>query len=68
MNGSKKIDVICQNRPQNTPKWPPEERDMMSKKKNFSTTDNKGDTKNTCTNFHEKIFSRCQENYVHMPK
>ena len=33
MNGSKKIDVICQNRPQNTPKWPPEERDMMSKKK-----------------------------------
>ena len=33
MNGSKKIDVICQNRPQNTPKWPPEERDMVSKKK-----------------------------------
>ena len=31
LNGSQKVDVICQNRPKNTPKCPPEERDMMSK-------------------------------------
>ena len=66
LNVSQKVDVICQNGLQNTPKRPPEEGEMS--KKIFSTTDNKGDTKNTCTNFHEKIFSRCQENYVHMPK
>ena len=31
MNGFQKVDVICQNRPQNTLEWPPEDRDMMSK-------------------------------------
>ena len=31
MNGSQKVDIICENRPQNTPKCPPEERDIMSK-------------------------------------
>ena len=31
LNGSEKVDVICQNRPKNTPKCPPEELDMMSK-------------------------------------
>ena len=31
MNGSQKVDVICRNRPQNTLKWHPEDREMMSK-------------------------------------
>ena len=31
LNGSQKVDIIFQNRPQNTPKCPTEERDMVPK-------------------------------------
>ena len=45
------MDVICQNRLQNTPKMFPEESDMISKKNSIS--DNQGYTKNTCAKFHD---------------
>ena len=65
LNGSQKVDVMCQNRPQNTLKWPPEDVDMMSKK---SISDNQSYAKNTWTKFHDKILNRYQEKYVYMPK
>ena len=58
LNGSQKVDVMCQNRPQNTLKWPPEDVDMMSKK---SISDNQSYAKNTWTKFHDKILNRYQE-------
>ena len=45
LNGSEKVDVICQNKPQNTTK------------KKVSISDNQGYTKNTCTKFHNKILN-----------
>ena len=32
LNGSQNVEVICQNKPQNTLKWPLEDGDMMSEK------------------------------------
>ena len=59
MNGSQKVDIICQNIPQNTLKWPPEDGDMMSNKKSIS--DNQSYSKNNWTKFHDKILDRYQE-------
>ena len=44
LKDSQKVDVICQNRSQNTLKQPPEDGDMMSKK---SISDNQSFGKNT---------------------
>ena len=59
MNDSQKVDIICQNIPQNTLKWPLEDGDMMSNKKSIS--DNQSYSKNNWTKFHDKILDRYQE-------